>query len=109
MPFLSASGTSGCGWRLARLIRSARRRIALPGTPNATQQSQARALAHLWGQKFNLTRDNDQIAGHQLSISATSTEISKGSAPAVTSFARYYLPIAKMHLAMANKLHRQLT
>jgi len=95
---------------LAKLkVLASREHVWLPGAPNAMQQSQARELAHLWGHKFNLTWDNIQIAGHKLSISQTSTEIAKGSAPAVTGFARYYLPIAKMHLAMAEKLHHELT
>jgi hypothetical protein len=80
-----------------------------PAAPNPTQQKQAWELKHLWGYKFNLTWDNIQIAGHKLSICQTVTEIRKGSAPAVIGFTKYYLPIAKMHLAMAEELHHQLT
>ncbi len=83
--------------------------VKLPAAPSASQQKDARELESLSGSKFNLAWDNIQITGHKLSIAQTGTEISKGSAPAVISFARYYLPIAKMHLSMVEKLHHQLT
>jgi putative membrane protein len=83
--------------------------VKLPTAPNASQQFDARELASLSGSKFNLAWDNIQIVGHKLSIAQTETEISKGSAPAVISFAKYYLPIAKTHLSMTEKLHHQLT
>lgn len=83
--------------------------VNLPTAPNASQQKDARKLESLSGSKFNLAWDNIQITGHKLSIAQTETEISKGSAPAVISFAKYYLPIAKTHLSMTEKLHHQLT
>lgn len=83
--------------------------VKLPTEPNASQRKAAAELKSLSGHKFNLTWDNVQISGHQLSIAQTKAEIAKGKNPAVVSFAKYYLPIAKMHLAMAEKLHRQLT
>jgi putative membrane protein len=83
--------------------------VKLPTAPNASQQKAAKQLKSLSGSKFNLAWDSIQIAGHKLSIAQTETQISKGSAAAVISFARYYLPIAKMHLSMVEKLHHQLT
>jgi putative membrane protein len=83
--------------------------VKLPAAPNASQQKDAKELESLSGSKFNLAWDNIQITGHKLSIAQTETEISKGSASAVISFAKYYLPIAKMHLSMVEKLHHQLT
>jgi putative membrane protein len=95
---------------LAKLkVLAGKEHVTLPAAPSASQQKQAWELKHLWGHRFNLAWDNTEIAGHKLSISQTRTEIAKGSAPAVTGFAKYYLPIAKMHLAMAEKLHRELT
>jgi putative membrane protein len=83
--------------------------VTLPAAPNASQQKDAKELGSLAGSKFDLAWDDIQITGHKLSIAQTETEISKGSAPAVISFAKYYLPIAKMHLSMVEKLHHQLT
>ncbi len=95
---------------LARLkVLAGKEHVRLPGAPNATQQKQASELKSLWGRNFDLTWDNVQIAGHKVSIGQTEAEIRCGSAWATVSFAKYYLPIAKMHLAMAENLHRQLT
>jgi putative membrane protein len=83
--------------------------VKLPTRPNASQRKAAQELQSLSGRKFNLAWDNVQIAGHKLSISQTKTEIAKGSARRVVRFARHYLPIAKMHLRMAERLHHELT
>jgi hypothetical protein len=82
--------------------------VTLPTSPNATQLKQANQLKKLSGMSFNKTYDQDQIAGHVLSISQTNTEISKGRDAKVVDFANYYLPIAQMHLKMALKLKTEL-
>ncbi len=82
--------------------------VTLPTSPSAAQLKQAAALKKLSGLSFDKTYDQDQIAGHKLSISQTNTEISKGSAAKVVGFANYYLPIAEMHLKMAQKLKTEL-
>jgi predicted outer membrane protein len=73
------------------------------------QLTQAAALKKLSGMGFNKTYDLDQIQGHKLSISQTGTEIAKGDNGKVVSFAGYYLPIAEMHLKMAQKLKMELS
>lgn len=83
--------------------------VTLPTQPNAEQRATAAKLATFPVAKFNLNWDTNEILGHKLSIMQTDTEIAKGSAPAVTSFAKYYLPVAKMHLAMVEKLYQELT
>jgi putative membrane protein len=82
--------------------------VTLPTSPNAAQLKQANQLKKLSGMSFNKTYDQDQIAGHVLSISQTNTEISKGRDAKVVDFANYYLPIAQMHLKMAQKLKTEL-
>jgi len=82
--------------------------VTLPTSPNATQLKQAAQLKKLSGLTFDKTYDQDQIAGHILSISQTNTEISKGRDAKVVNFANYYLPIAEMHLKMAQKLQTTL-
>ena len=82
--------------------------VTLPGEPNAEQRATAAKLKTFTVTRFNLNWDTNEILGHQLSIKQTGTEISTGSATAVTGFAKYYLPIAKMHLAMVEKLHEEL-
>ena len=75
--------------------------VNLPAAPNATQKAQAAQLKTIAAGKFDRLYDNDQVAGHLLSISQTKTEISVGEDAAVTAFAKYYLPIAQKHLRMA--------
>jgi putative membrane protein len=82
--------------------------VTLPTSPNATQLKQAAQLKKLSGLTFDKTYEQDQIAGHLLSISQTNTEISKGIDAKVVDFANYYLPIAKMHLKMARTLKTDL-
>ena len=82
--------------------------VKLPTEPNAEQRETGKILATFPVARFNLNWDTNEILGHQLSIKQTDTEIAKGSAGAVTAFAKYYLPVAKMHLAMVEKLHGEL-
>ncbi len=76
-------------------------KITLPSAPNATQQAQAAQLKGLSGASFDQLYLRDQIAGHKLSISGTETEIATGSSASVVSYAKGYLPVAQMHLKMA--------
>lgn len=75
--------------------------VTLPSAPNATQQSQAATLKSVSAGKFDLTYLQIQVAGHNLSIAATNTEISTGSDAPTVAYAKYYLPVATMHLKMA--------
>jgi putative membrane protein len=83
--------------------------VTLPTSPTATQLKQATVLKKLSGMNFDKTYDLDQIQGHVLSITQTGTEIAKGDNAKVVSFAKYYLPIAQMHLKMAQKLKTELS
>ena len=95
---------------LAKLKAVAKKEnVTLPTQPNAEQRETGAVLKTFSGARFNLNWDTNEILGHKLSIKQTGTEISKGSAPAVTAFAKYYLPVAKMHLAMTEKLYQELT
>lgn len=76
-------------------------KVSLPTAPSATQQAQAEQLKGLSGSSFDQLYLRDQIAGHHLSIAGTNTEISAGSSAAVISYAKGYLPVAQMHLKMA--------
>jgi hypothetical protein len=51
--------------------------------------------------QFDATYDLTQIQGHELSISATRTELASGSSTAVMNNASAYLPVAEKHLQMA--------
>ncbi len=75
--------------------------ITLPAAPNAAQQSQAATLKSVSASKFDLTYAQFQVAGHKISIAGTKTEISGGSDSSVVNYAKYYLPVAQMHLTMA--------
>ena len=75
--------------------------VTLPTAPNALQQSQAATLKSVAAAKFDLTYLQFQVAGHNMSIAATNTEISGGSDTKTVAYARYYLPVATMHLKMA--------
>ena len=82
--------------------------VRLPTSPSAPQLKQEAQLTKLSGLAFNKTYDQDQIAGHVLSISQTKAEIKQGGDAKVVGFAKYYLPIAEMHLKMAQKLKTEL-
>jgi putative membrane protein len=75
--------------------------VTLPTTPNATQQAQAAQLKAVSTSGFDLAYAQIQVAGHQLSIANTQKEISSGSDPSAIAYAQYYLPVAQMHLQMA--------
>jgi putative membrane protein len=75
--------------------------VSLPSMPNAAQQkaaAQVKSADHVAYRYFVV-----QVAGHKQSIAATRTEIARGSDPAVVKYAKSYLPVAKKHLAMAEK------
>jgi putative membrane protein len=75
--------------------------ITLPTAPNATQKAQAAQLKTVPRSQFDATYDADQVKGHELSISQTRTELANGSSSTVMNFAKVYLPVAEMHLKMA--------
>ncbi len=75
--------------------------ITLPSAPNAVQQGQAATLKSVSASTFDLTYSQFQVAGHKISIAGTKTEISGGSDSSVVKYAKYYLPVAQMHLTMA--------
>jgi putative membrane protein len=75
--------------------------VTLPTAPNPTQQAQAAELKTVASSAFDLTYAQIQVAGHELSIANTQKEISSGSDPTVIAYAQYYLPVAQMHLQMA--------
>jgi putative membrane protein len=84
--------------------------VKLPAAPDTAQRKQAKQLKSLSGIKFALAWDNAEIAGHKVSIAQTETEIRKGSSKAgIVGLAKAYLPVATQHLAMAQKLHSELT
>ena len=83
--------------------------ITLPAAPSATQQAQAAQLKSVASGQFDATYDSIQIKGHELSISATRTEIASGSSTAVKGNAQAYLPVAEKHLQMAESDYSSLT
>ena len=77
--------------------------LTLPSTPNAQQQSQAAQLKSVSAADFDSTYLQIQLAGHQLSIADTQTELNSGSDQALISYAKGYLPVAQMHLDMTQQ------
>ncbi|MCW2525964.1 MAG: hypothetical protein JWM76_824 [Pseudonocardiales bacterium] len=75
--------------------------VTLPTAPNAQQQAQAATLTSVSAASFDLTYLQIQVSGHQTSIAATNTEIASGTDAAVVTYAKGYLPVAQMHLTMA--------
>ena len=78
--------------------------VTLPTAPSPAQQADAAKLKSAPSSTFDLTYAQLQVAGHQLSIADTNTELSAGSDQSVQAFATYYLPVAQMHLTMATDL-----
>ena len=83
--------------------------ITLPTAPSPAQQAQAAQLKSVASSQFDATYDSIQIQGHELSISATRTEIADGSVGAVKDNAVAYLPVAEKHLQMAESDYASLT
>lgn len=75
--------------------------VTLPSTPNAEQQAAAAKLKSVDTSSFDVTYDQIQVQGHQASIADTNNELSAGSDQTVKDYAQFYLPVANMHLAMA--------
>ena len=78
--------------------------FTLPDAPNAAQQADAAKLSSVSQDQFDLTYAQVQVAGHQLSIAGTKTELATGSSAEVKNYATGYLPVAQMHLDMAQAL-----
>ena len=76
----------------------------LPDEPNAAQQADAAKLTSVSQDQFDLTYAQIQVAGHQLSIAGTKTELATGTTAEVKNYATGYLPVAQMHLDMAQDL-----
>lgn len=77
--------------------------VTLPTAPNAQQQAQAATLKSVAADQFDVQYLQIQVAGHQLSIAATNTEIAGGKDAAIVSYAKGYLPVATMHLTMSQQ------
>ncbi len=75
--------------------------VTLPDAPNATQQSQAAALQASSAADFDHLYAQIQVTGHELSIASTQQELSSGTNDQVKQYAQTYLPLAQMHLQMA--------
>ena len=78
--------------------------VALPNSPDPTQQQQAQQLEASSGTAFDHDYVQDLIKGHQTSIAQTQQEIKSGSDQQVVNFAKSYLPGAEQHLRMAQNL-----
>ena len=73
--------------------------VTLPTTPNAAQLKLAAQLKT--APRVNYRYFVDQVAGHKTSIAQTKSELKSGSKSNVLHYARYYLPVAQMHLTMS--------
>ncbi len=83
--------------------------LTLPTVPSAMQQQQAAQLQAASAAQFDTLYSQIQVAGHQTAIADTNTEISGGGDPSVVTYAKGYLPVATMHLQMAQDALSQLT
>jgi putative membrane protein len=75
--------------------------VPVPTEPSPEQKENAETLQAVDDASFDLTYAQIQVAGHQKSIAGTNQEITAGSDPAVIGYAEGYLPVATMHLEMA--------
>jgi hypothetical protein len=75
--------------------------VPVPTEPSPEQKKNAETLKAVDDASFDLTYSQIQVAGHQQSIAGTNQEITAGSDPAVIDYAKGYLPVATMHLEMA--------
>ncbi|WP_375498268.1 DUF4142 domain-containing protein [uncultured Jatrophihabitans sp.] len=80
--------------------------VTLPAKPNAQQH--AAAATELTAKRPALTYFELQVAGHEQSIAQTKYEIKRGSKANVVAYAKYYLPVAEMHLTMSKAYLKRL-
>jgi putative membrane protein len=77
--------------------------VSLPAAPTASQQAQAAKLRAAPSGSFDLLFAQVQVAGHQQSIALTQKELASGTNAQVKQYAQTYLPLARMHLQMAQE------
>lgn len=75
--------------------------ITLPTSPNAMQLATAATLKATPAASFDLAYAQAEVTGHRMAIAAAQTETGAGTDPAVKSYATGYVPVATMHLNMA--------
>lgn len=75
--------------------------VPVPTEPSPDQKKDAETLKAVDDAAFDVTYAQIQVAGHQKSIAGTNQEITAGSEPVVIAYATDYLPVATMHLQMA--------
>lgn len=72
--------------------------VEVPDAPSARQRIKADELKSASGRLFNLHWLTAMTAAHERFISATNTEISMGTTPAVRDLAESTLPVLQRHL-----------
>lgn len=72
--------------------------VDLPTTLSSVQQAQADQLKSVATSSFDLAYAENQVGGHQQSISSTQQEISHGSNSNVVSYAKSFLTLEQSHL-----------
>ncbi len=77
--------------------------FTLPTRPSTAQLAQADKLAKAPAPAFDDEYLQLQAQGHKTSIENTKKEIADGTDPDVVAYAKTYLPVAQMHLGMANR------
>lgn len=77
--------------------------VTLPTSPSTTQQAQAELLKLIGASSVDETYARMQVAAHKESIADTEREINTGDNDDVVAYAKAYLPIAQMHLRMAQE------
>ncbi|HEU5267400.1 MAG TPA: DUF4142 domain-containing protein [Jatrophihabitans sp.] len=77
--------------------------FTLPTRPSTMLLAQADQLAKAPAATFDQTYLQLQARDHRTSIENTKREIADGTDPAIVSYAKTYLPVAQMHLGMANQ------
>ena len=75
--------------------------VTLPTSPSSAQEAQADQLRSVASSSFDLAYAQNQVTGHQQSITNTQQEISHGTNPDVVSYARTYLSLEQSHLQEA--------
>jgi putative membrane protein len=75
--------------------------VTLPTEPNAMQKATAASLMAAPSATFDLAYAQAEVMGHQTAIAAAQTETTAGGDTALKSYATGYIPVATMHLNMA--------
>lgn len=83
--------------------------LSLPDAPDSAHTALRQRLQAMSGHSFDTAYIRAQVADHAKTITLFEDETTKGDQPLLKNYANKYLPVIRMHKAMADSLAMKLT